>query len=143
MGATFTSSIYERNEIKKEKAMKILLCDSDDFFLKSFAALLSGLGYEVFTATEGWLGARIVLERNPDIIICDLQNPGMPGTDFIYHTRSVGYKGSIIILTGAHPENRAEFIAQCHRLGATQVCFKEDQIEILLYIIKELLPVTP
>lgn len=58
---------------------KILIIEdnSDNFYLMRY--LLENKGYKVMGADSGWLGIEMALYNNPDIILLDIQLPGMDG----------------------------------------------------------------
>lgn len=49
----------------------------DNFYLMRY--LLENEDYKVIGADSGWLGIEMALYNNPDIILLDIQLPGMDG----------------------------------------------------------------
>lgn len=59
--------------------MKILVIDDDPDILEVLRLLLSLEGYDVLTAAEGITGLSLAREKNPDMIILDLNLPDISG----------------------------------------------------------------
>ena len=80
---------------------RILVLDDDPFALKLLARQLAGLGVpdvEVFTSGEAALAA---LERiyAADLVLVDLNMPGMDGVEFLRHLGERGYPGSLALVS--------------------------------------------
>ncbi len=59
--------------------LKVLLIEDDDLVLTSIADYLKGCGYQVWQARNGEEGVQIARLRVPDLVVCDLNMPGMDG----------------------------------------------------------------
>ncbi len=56
-------------------------------------------GHTVFTADDGTIGLKLIKEKNPDLIICDMQIPGIHGAELARQLRNdPEYKNLKIIL---------------------------------------------
>jgi EAL domain-containing protein (putative c-di-GMP-specific phosphodiesterase class I)/DNA-binding NarL/FixJ family response regulator len=81
----------------------ILLVDDDPFMLDLQSRLLAKLGY-LHVDAEG--NARVALEslrhgeRRPDVIVCDLNMPGMDGIEFLQALNASPFAGGVILLSG-------------------------------------------
>lgn len=58
---------------------KILVIDDDLDMCSNIAAILKLANYEVVTASSGQMGIELVLEVNPDLILCDIMMPNLDG----------------------------------------------------------------
>lgn len=58
----------------------VLLIDDDDALLMVFAAALQHAGYHVLTAPDGPAGLEMARRNLPDLVLCDINMPGMEGT---------------------------------------------------------------
>jgi EAL domain-containing protein (putative c-di-GMP-specific phosphodiesterase class I)/ActR/RegA family two-component response regulator len=81
----------------------ILLVDDDPFMLGLQSRMLHAMGYEN-VAMAG--SAQVALEglqtgeRTADVIVCDLNMPGMDGVEFLQALNAGQYAGSVILLSG-------------------------------------------
>lgn len=59
----------------------VLIIEDNPLNMKLFTAMLEAQGHAVFEATDGLLGLDMARLMHPDLIIMDIQLPGMSGTD--------------------------------------------------------------
>jgi len=59
----------------------VLIVEDNDLNMKLFTAMISAEGYEVLQAADGSGGLEMARQRRPDLIIMDIQLPGMSGLD--------------------------------------------------------------
>src|SRR5215207_4915955 len=57
----------------------VLIVDDDPLNLKLFSVILAARGYRVLQAIEGYRGIDLAHEEQPDLIIMDVQLPGISG----------------------------------------------------------------
>ena len=60
-------------------AKTILIVEDNELNMKLFHALLETRGYNVLQARDGMEGLRLAREHHPDLIIMDIQLPGVSG----------------------------------------------------------------
>jgi CheY-like chemotaxis protein len=80
--------------------LSFLAVEDHVFQRRVLLRMLAGLGAKiVFAAADGREALKIVSARNPpvDIIISDIQMPGMDGEEFMHHLGDAGTKASIIL----------------------------------------------
>ncbi|CAN5530651.1 EAL domain-containing response regulator [soil metagenome] len=81
----------------------ILLVDDDPFMLGVLSQTLRGMGYPTLRTASGAQIALDLLKREAgvvDLIICDLNMPGMDGIEFLQTLSATSFSGSIILLSG-------------------------------------------
>lgn len=61
---------------------RILVVDDEDEYRTLLARVLSGAGYEVFSAANGEEGLKLYASRKPDLVMLDVMLPDMLGFDF-------------------------------------------------------------
>lgn len=83
-----------------------LVVDDDPFLRDVTAELLRQLG-----VTETWLAADgtealAVVARVPslDLVLCDLDMPGMDGIEFLRHLADSAFDGSVAVMSGTDPD---------------------------------------
>ena len=67
---------------------KIAVIDDDRFIRYLLDLHLRKAGYEVFPAEDAVAAGRIIVERTPDLILCDVDMPFMDGYEFITALRA-------------------------------------------------------
>ena len=82
---------------------RILLLDDDPFMLGIQARMLRSMGYTRVGGASTAEAALRMLKEDPravDVIICDLNMPGMDGIEFLQILNASAFHGSIVLLSG-------------------------------------------
>jgi EAL domain-containing protein (putative c-di-GMP-specific phosphodiesterase class I)/CheY-like chemotaxis protein len=82
---------------------RILLLDDDQFMLGMQARMLRSMGYDMIGTAGSGLSALTMLQKDPhavDVIVCDLNMPGMDGIEFLQKLRASPFRGNVILLSG-------------------------------------------
>ncbi len=61
----------------------ILIIEDDADLLVVLAGMLQGEAYRVLTANEGAQGIRLARDHHPDLVLCDIEMPGMSGYEVL------------------------------------------------------------
>ena len=69
-------------ELNLARRSKVAVIDDDRFIRYLLDLHLRNAGYEVFVAEDAVVGGRLILERSPDVIVCDVDMPYMNGCEF-------------------------------------------------------------
>ena len=72
-------AVMSQPEGQATTAKTILIVEDNDLNMKLFHALLETRGYNVLQARDGMEGLRLAREHHPDLIIMDIQLPGVSG----------------------------------------------------------------
>ncbi len=59
---------------------RILIVDDDEVLLATTGALLEAAGYEVATHSGAFGASRVILDTRPDLVLLDLNMPGLSGS---------------------------------------------------------------
>ncbi|MBE0546996.1 MAG: EAL domain-containing response regulator [Rubrivivax sp.] len=81
----------------------ILLLDDDPFMLSVHSLMLRGMGLQrIVTALRGEDALQSLQSdlQAVDVIVCDLNMPGMDGIEFLQAVDASPYRGSVILLSG-------------------------------------------
>ncbi len=80
---------------------RILIIDDDDFMAELLSITLNNLGYQhVSICIDGRDGVEKILSDTVDILILDLNMPGMSGMDILIRLEESGYQGGIVLFSG-------------------------------------------
>ena len=121
--------------------MKILLVDDDRFALKLLTRLLANYGFGNVVAHEHAADAVALLEfdnQTFDLILCDLQMPGMDGVEFIRQLVRIRYAGGLVLVSGEDTRilQTAEKLSKAHRLNVLGALKKPVSSEQLQQVLK-------
>lgn len=104
------------NAPKKEN-LNVLVVDDDEFQTDLLTDLLEDMGISNVTAALGGERGLQVFDKStvkPDLIICDIQMPGIDGFEFMKKIGQKGYRGAVILMSGQGVRvlNSASLVAQ-------------------------------
>lgn len=101
--------------------MNILLIDDDAFALKLLAHQLASLGFRNTKLVTGGADALALIAEGADfdVILTDLQMPGMDGVEFVRALMQNGYGGELVLVSGEDKSilKTAETLARAHGLN--------------------------
>jgi CheY-like chemotaxis protein len=87
---------------------KVLVVDDDPVVGKSFDRVLSGKGYVVITAEDGYDALAKLQAENYDMVFTDLRMPGMSGLEVAERVRARQPWVPVVIVTGYGSEKSEE-----------------------------------
>jgi CheY-like chemotaxis protein len=128
-----------------DKPKKLLIVDDIGAVRKRYASILRSEGYEVMVAVDGKEALELAGRYFFDLILLDLNMPGMHGLDVLYELRSMYSKMRevfhvtdvpVLFISGYSSE---EAVSTAHLLGAAGILNKPVNLEELLTTVKELL----
>jgi two-component system cell cycle response regulator len=118
----------------KDPKGKILIVDDAPDTLDIIQKLLSYEGYEVILASTGEEGVKKVEEQKPDVVLMDINLPGIDGTEALKRIRKINRIQSVIMLTAfATVENAIRALKE----GATDFVKKPFENEHLIHIVNQ------
>ena len=115
-------------------AEKVLLVDDEEAFLSIMSERMKNRGMTVLTTASATEAISIVEAESFDVIVLDLQMPGMDGLEAINTLKSKQPELQIILLTGHVTLERG---IEAMKLGAADLMEKPADINILEYKIRK------
>jgi diguanylate cyclase (GGDEF)-like protein len=113
---------------------KVLIVDDAPDTLEIIHKLLSYEGYEIILASTGEEGVKRVEEERPEVVLMDINLPGIDGTEALRRIRRVNPIQSVIMLTAfATVENAILALKE----GATDFIKKPFENEHLIHIVNQ------
>ncbi len=124
----------------------ILVLDDEPFMLKLLARVLTNLGFtHVVTCDNGQAALNLVddTKNAPQLILCDLNMPGMDGVEFVRKLVDHGYKGSLILVSGEDERTlqSAQKLVRAHHIEVLGSLHKPVEPAVLAQLIHAWAPV--
>jgi EAL domain-containing protein (putative c-di-GMP-specific phosphodiesterase class I)/FixJ family two-component response regulator len=123
-----------------DTAPRILLLDDDGFTLRLMVRMLAQIGHtNVLAFADGPLALQALLNPGArvDLIVLDINMPGMDGVEFIRRLAECRYEGSVVLASGENTRildsvNRLLRLNHIATLGHLQKPIEPQQLETLL-----------
>lgn len=112
-----------------EQPARILVVDDEDLLRELVAETMASEGYVVETAASGAAALEAIAARRPDLVLLDLNMPGMSGWEVIERLKQLPSPPPVIAISGmgmhAPPELKA---VHKYVLGYLPKPFKNEQL---------------
>lgn len=119
--------------------LKLIICDDELTIRKSINTLIdwNSLGIEVIgTCQNGIETYNMILDENPNIVLTDIQMPGMSGLELIERVYNANLNTTFIILTGF---SKFEYAKQAMKYGVKHYLLKPCNEKLIVESIKEVI----
>jgi len=101
--AEFNLELPDEDDDVTQFSIKLLLVDDDYIMHRVMTVMLNDLGISgVLNAMSGSAALEVLQDNRGsiDVVICDLNMPGMDGVELIRHMAQMKYSGSLILTSG-------------------------------------------
>lgn len=98
---------YLRNQVN---AQSILIVDDDEMILEILSAGFRMYGLKVFKAENGLDGWKLFIKENIDIVLTDIQMPGLDGIKLSKRIRNQSPHARIALMTGSDTDIATELL---------------------------------
>lgn len=115
------------------KNLNILLVDDDPAMPQLVRGLLKSSAIEVTYADNGQAGCELASEGPFDLVMLDIDMPGMSGLDAALKMRQAGYKGPLVAVTAM---TRKEDRQRCFEAGCTHYVPKPLSRDRLMNLVR-------
>ncbi|HUF12912.1 MAG TPA: sigma-54 dependent transcriptional regulator [Longimicrobiales bacterium] len=112
--------------------MNVLIIDDEPGLRQTVSMILGEEGYDVTVASDGEEGLRKALDIRPDLILCDVRMPRLPGLEFVERYRAEGGEALVIVMTAY---GSTQLAVDAMKLGAYDYLpkpFSADQLVLTL-----------
>jgi EAL domain-containing protein (putative c-di-GMP-specific phosphodiesterase class I) len=119
------------------RSPRVLVVDDDELMLDLAISALEELGFDRITSSlSGTDGLLKLEERKCDLVLCDLNMPGMDGVEFLRHLSARNFEGGIVLMSGEDTRilRTAESLAKAHGLnvlGAVEKPISPEALSML------------
>lgn len=79
---------------------RIIIIDDNPSVLSVLVSIVESLGYEASPASTGPRGLALIADRRPDLVMLDLNMPGMSGQEVLDHLIRTDAQLPVLIITG-------------------------------------------
>ncbi|MBM7856152.1 two-component system NtrC family response regulator [Desulfohalotomaculum tongense] len=117
---------------------RILVIDDEERMCWALERALSKEGYQVITTTKGLKGIKLVMDKDPSMVILDLKMPDIDGIEVLQKIKEYNSNIPVIMIT-AH--GTIETAIEAMKIGAEDYITKPFKLEELKVIIKKALRV--
>jgi DNA-binding NarL/FixJ family response regulator len=108
---------------------RVLIVDDHDLFRTGLRALVAESGFDAAEAASGEAALRRVAELNPDVVVMDLNMPGMSGIEATRVLLEIVPEAAVLILTISNDDAR---VIEAVRAGARGYLLKDAPLEDIL-----------
>lgn len=110
----------------------ILVVDDEPNYLIVLSELLKDEGFEVFTAADGREGIQIVEDVDLDLVVTDMQMPGMNGLQLLDRIKSIQQHLPVIVITAFAEVGKAVEAMQAGAFSYLAKPFSNDELIVTL-----------
>lgn len=110
----------------------ILVVDDEPNYLIVLSELLKDEGFEVFTASSGKEGLKIVEDVDLDVVITDMQMPGMDGLEFLKEVKNRISDLPVIVITAFAEVDKAVEAMQSGAFNYLAKPFSNDELIVTI-----------
>jgi two-component system response regulator AtoC len=115
---------------------KILLIDDEHSLVRTLELYFRSKGYHVLSAFDAREGLKLWREHEPDLVLLDVQLPGMDGTQALSVARSENLSGDVIMITAF--QNMEATLAAIQG-GAADYLYKPLDLDTLDVLLEKIL----
>ncbi len=112
----------------ENKKFRVLIVDDEEFLRENLRLILEEQGWEAFEAPDGYRALEILYKYPIDVILLDVNLPGLGGIDVLKMVRQAGYQVPVVLMTG-YPS--IDLSVEALRNGATDFLVKPFTMEQL------------
>ena len=107
---------------------RVLVVDDDAEMREMLTELLARRNYQVSVAADGASAVRMIVDAAPDVVLLDIDMPGLKGTDALPTIRAVAPRAVVIMVSGTAD---ADLAKRALALGAFDYIIKPVDVNYL------------
>ncbi len=114
--------------------MRLLIVDDEEAARYGMRRALSTFGYGVSEANSAEAARLLIKQQPPDLMLLDVNLPGMSGLDFLRELKSADNNGPLVIIVTAHGSER--MAVEAVKSGAYDYLAKPFELDDLRLVVK-------
>ncbi len=111
---------------------RVLVIDDDEETRTLVKRMLVGEGHQIEEAPDGAEGLRLFGQGPPDVVLTDINMPGLDGHDVIAAIRVLHPDIPIIAISGGGATDKDELLLKAAALGAVEIITKPFEFRQLV-----------
>jgi DNA-binding NtrC family response regulator len=118
----------------RKDALRLLIVDDEEAARYGMRRALSTFGFNVSEADSAEAARALIKQQSPDLMLLDVNLPGMSGLDFLRELRNSNGSGPLVIIITAHGSER--MAVEAVKSGAYDYLSKPFELDDLRLAIK-------
>lgn len=118
----------------KQEKLRLLIVDDEEASRYGMRRALTTFGYNVSEAGSAEEARALLKQLQPDLMLLDVNLPGISGLDFLRELKSAGADGPLVIIITAHGSER--MAVEAVKAGAYDYLSKPFELDDLRLVIK-------
>jgi DNA-binding NtrC family response regulator len=118
----------------RKDALRLLIVDDEEAARYGMRRALTTFGYNVSEAGSAEAARLLLKQQEPDLLLLDVNLPGMSGLDFLRELKSSNGHGPLVIIVTAHGSER--MAVEAVKAGAHDYLSKPFELDDLRLVIK-------
>lgn len=118
----------------KQEKLRLLIVDDEEASRYGMRRALTTFGYDVSEAASAEEARALLKQLQPELMLLDVNLPGMSGLEFLRELKSLGADGPLVIIITAHGSER--MAVEAVKSGAYDYLSKPFELDDLRLVIK-------
>jgi two-component system nitrogen regulation response regulator GlnG len=129
----------KKGAAKKREDINVLIVDDEKNLTLAMRRLLSAEGYRAEVAASGELALEAIKELSFDVVLLDVNMPGMNGLETFKKLKKQSPKSNVVMITGYGKTLKA-LVEEARELGVHSVIDKPFKINQITEAIQAIIP---
>ena len=115
----------------------VLVVDDEELYRRAVERILRRVGYGVLMAPDATEALQVIAEKPVDLVLCDIQMPGINGLELVRQIHEVDPDLPCIVMTGYNtPENSIEAL-QAGAFWYLEKPFEQDRLDVVRKLVAQ------
>ena len=129
----FLGKVLNYREVRKD-ALRLMIVDDEEAARYGMRRALSTFGYNISEAGSAEAARALMKQQQPDLLLLDVNLPGISGLEFLREIREANGHGPLVIIVTAHGSER--LAVEAVKTGAYDYLSKPFELDDLRLVVK-------